>query len=177
MREIYLPPFEAAVKRAGAWAVMTSYNRLNGTFASEHRWLIEEVLRGEWGFDGLVMSDWFGSHSTEPTVNAGLDLEMPGPTRDRGAKLVAAVEAGRGRPRAVRARARRVLRLIERVGGFADPSMPEERAVDDPRAPRAHPPARRGGRGAAEERRHPAARQGGGRRGRARSARTPPRRG
>ena len=52
------------------------------------------MLRGEWGFDGVVMSDWFGSHSTAPTVNAGLDLEMPGPPRDRGAKLVAAVEAG-----------------------------------------------------------------------------------
>ena len=133
LREIYLPPFEAAVKRGGTWAVMTGYNRLNGTFASEHRWLIEEVLRGDWGFDGLVMSDWFGSHSTEPTVNAGLDLEMPGPTRDRGAKLVDAVEAGRVSRETLRARARNVLRLIERVGGFADPSMPAERAVDDPR--------------------------------------------
>jgi beta-glucosidase len=133
LREIYLPPFEAAVKRAGAWAVMTGYNRLNGTFASEHRWLIEELLRGEWGFDGLVMSDWFGSHSTESTVNAGLDLEMPGPTRDRGARLVAAVAAGRVRAETVRARARNVLRLIERVGGFTDPAMPAERAVDEPR--------------------------------------------
>jgi len=133
LREIYLPPFEAAVRRAGAWAVMTGYNRLNGTFASEHRWLIEQVLRAEWGFDGLVMSDWFGSHSTEDSVNAGLDLEMPGPTRDRGTKLVAAVEARRVRPDMVRARAKNVLRLIERVGGFADPAMPEERAVDDPR--------------------------------------------
>jgi beta-glucosidase len=111
---------------------MTGYNRLNGTFASEHRWLIEEVLRGEWGFDGLVMSDWFGSHSTEPTVEAGLDLEMPGPTRDRGPALVAAVEAGRVDRDTVRARARAVLGLIERVGGFADPSMPEEQAVDEP---------------------------------------------
>ena len=132
LREIYLPPFEAAVKRGGAWAVMTSYNRLNGTFTSEHRWLLEEVLRTEWGFDGLVMSDWFGSHSTEATVNAGLDLEMPGPTRDRGERLVAAVEAGRVGRETVRTRARNVLRLIERVGGFADPSMPEERAVDAP---------------------------------------------
>ena len=85
------------MKRAGAWAVMSSYNKLNGTYTAEHRWLLTEVLRDEWGFDGLVMSDWFGSRSTAPTVNAGLDLEMPGPARDRGAKLVAAVDGGRGR--------------------------------------------------------------------------------
>jgi beta-glucosidase len=132
LREIYLPPFEAAVKRAGLMAVMTSYNRLNGTFTSEHRWLLAEVLRGDWGFDGLVMSDWFGSHATAETVNAGLDLEMPGPTRDRGARLVAAVEAGAVAPETIRARARAVLRLIERVGGFADPVMPAERADDRP---------------------------------------------
>ncbi|MBP0651164.1 hypothetical protein J8J40_29330, partial [Mycobacterium tuberculosis] len=86
----------------------------------------------DWGFDGLVMSDWFGSHSAAPTVNAGLDLEMPGPTRDRGAKLLAAVAAGEVTRETVRARARAVLQLIERVGAFADPSMPEERAVDRP---------------------------------------------
>ena len=81
---------------------MTAYNKLNGTFASEHPWLLTEVLRRQWGFDGLVMSDWFGSHSTAATVNAGLDLEMPGPTRDRGAKLVAAVRAGEVSEQAVR---------------------------------------------------------------------------
>ncbi len=96
LREVYLAPFEAAVKRGGAWALMSSYNRLNGTFTAEHPWLLTEVLRGDWGYDGAVMSDWFGSHSTAPTVNAGLDLEMPGPPRDRGAKLVDAVDAGRG---------------------------------------------------------------------------------
>jgi beta-glucosidase len=132
LREIYLPPFEAAVKRAGAWAVMTAYNKVNGTFASEHRRLITEILRQEWGFDGLVMSDWFGSHSTAPTVNAGLDLEMPGPTRDRGAKLVAAVEAGEVATATVRERARNVLRLIDRVGAFEDPEIRPERAIDRP---------------------------------------------
>ena len=94
LREVYLRPFEAVVKRAGTWAVMSSYNKLNGTYTAEHRWLLTEVLRDEWGFDGVVMSDWFGSRSTAPTVNAGLDLEMPGPARDRGAKLVAAVSEG-----------------------------------------------------------------------------------
>src|SRR5690606_32564789 len=75
LREIYLIPFEWAVKKAGTKGVMTAYNKINGTFASEHNWLLTDVLRGEWGFDGIVMSDWFGSHSTAPTVNAGLDLE------------------------------------------------------------------------------------------------------
>eukprot|EP01032_Pedospumella_encystans_P035622 gene35622-40296_t len=78
------------------------------------------------------MSDWFGSHTTEASVIGGLDLEMPGPTRDRGDKLVAAVREGRVPAETVRAAARRILLLLERVGAFADPSMLEERAVDRP---------------------------------------------
>ncbi|MGB8293499.1 MAG: glycoside hydrolase family 3 N-terminal domain-containing protein, partial [Rhizobium ruizarguesonis] len=70
LREIYFPPFEQAVRRAGVMAVMSSYNRLNGTYTSEHEWLLTKVLREEWGFDGIVMSDWFGSHSTAETINA-----------------------------------------------------------------------------------------------------------
>jgi beta-glucosidase len=132
LREIYLLPFEAAVKRAGAWAVMSGYNKLNGIYASENRRLLTEILRQEWGFDGLVMSDWFGSHSTAATVNAGLDLEMPGPTRDRGEKLVAAVHAGEVTAATVRERARNVLRLIERVGAFDDPGLHAEQAIDRP---------------------------------------------
>lgn len=132
LREVYLLPFEAAVKEAGVWAVMSGYNRLNGTFASESHWLLTQVLREEWGFDGLVMSDWFGSHSTAPTVNAGLDLEMPGPTRDRGAKLVAAVQAGEVSAATLRERAGNVLRLIERVGAFEEPAIAPEEAIDRP---------------------------------------------
>jgi len=132
LREIYLPPFEAAVKQAGVQAVMSSYNRLNGTYTSEHHWLLTQVLREEWGFDGIVMSDWFGSHSTAPTVNAGLDLEMPGPTRERGEKLVAAVKSGEVKAETIHAAARRILVLLERVGAFADGSMYEEQAVDRP---------------------------------------------
>ena len=132
LRELYLPPFEAAVKRAGVRAIMSSYNRLNGTFTSEHDWLLTQVLRVEWGFEGIVMSDWFGSHSTAPTVNAGLDLEMPGPTRDRGAKLVAAVKAGEVPAEKVRESARRMLELIRWTGAFNDPEMHAERAEDRP---------------------------------------------
>ncbi len=132
LREIYLPPFEAAVKAADAYAVMSSYNRLNGTFTSEHKTLLGDLLKEEWGFSGVVMSDWFGSHSTVPTVEAGLDLEMPGPTRDRGAKLVAAVRSGDIDAAKVREAARRVLTLIERVGGFDKPAIPAEQAIDRP---------------------------------------------
>ncbi|KEA09372.1 beta-glucosidase [Rhizobium rhizogenes] len=132
LRELYLPPFEAAVKRASVMAVMTSYNRLNGTFTSEHPWLLQQVLRDEWGFDGIVMSDWFGSHSTIETINAGLDLEMPGPARDRGDKLVQAVMDGKVDAETVKAAARRILVLLERVGAFADSTMHDERAEDRP---------------------------------------------
>jgi len=132
LREIYLPPFEAAVKTAGAFAVMSSYNRLNGTFTSEHKALLTDLLKEEWGFPGIVMSDWFGSHSTTPTIEAGLDLEMPGPTRDRGDKLAAAVRMGEVKAEKVRDAARRVLTLIERAGGFEAPDIPAEQAIDKP---------------------------------------------
>lgn len=132
LREIYLPPFEAAVKKAGVWAIMSSYNRLNGVWTSENRWLLTELLREEWGYDGIVMSDWFGSHTTEASVIGGLDLEMPGPTRDRGEKLVSAVREGRVPADTVKSAARRILLLLERVGAFADPSMADEKAIDRP---------------------------------------------
>src|SRR5207245_2313852 len=76
LREIYLPPFEAAVKDAHVWAVMAAYNKLGGIFASEHPRVLTHLLRNEWGFDGVAMSDWFATHSTDAAVNAGLGLEM-----------------------------------------------------------------------------------------------------
>ncbi len=131
LRELYLLPFEAAV-RAGVWAVMCSYNRLGGTYTSEHERLLTDILRGEWGFDGLVMSDWFATHSTAPPVNAGLDLEMPGPTKFRGEKLLEAVENGSADRAAVARSAERLLKLLGRVGAFENPDIPEERADDRP---------------------------------------------
>lgn len=130
LRELYLLPFERAVKEAGVWAVMTSYNRIDGTFASNHRRLVTDVLRKEWGFDGMVMTDWFAEHETVAGVQAGTDLEMPGPTRHRGAALVHAVNEGRLPALAVRECARRVLQLMQRVGSFADPVIPAERSED-----------------------------------------------
>lgn len=77
LNEIYFPPFRAAVKEANVFAVMSSYNKLNGFYASENKTLLTEVLKNRWGFQGIVMSDWGAVHSTVPTINAGLDLEMP----------------------------------------------------------------------------------------------------
>ncbi len=132
LREIYLLPFEAAVKTAGTWAIMSAYNKLNGTYCAENHWLLTKVLRDDWNYTGIVMSDWFGSRSTAPTINAGLDLEMPGPTRDRGDKLIKAVEAGEVMPETVRESALRMLRLMERTGGLEATRVEEERAEDLP---------------------------------------------
>ncbi|MBU1174790.1 MAG: glycoside hydrolase family 3 C-terminal domain-containing protein [Alphaproteobacteria bacterium] len=130
LREVYLVPFEAAVKSAGTFAVMSAYNKVNGTYAAENRWLLTKVLREDWGYDGIVMSDWFGSRTTAPTINAGLDLEMPGPTRDRGQKLIDAVARGEVAPETVRASALRMLRLFARTGALDATAEQPERADD-----------------------------------------------
>ena len=132
LREIYMPPFEAAVKRAGTWALMTSYNRLNGTFVSERAEIVNGVLKSEWGFEGVVMSDWAATHTTAEALNAGLDLEMPGPGVHRREKLIAAFQSGVVRAPAIREAARRILRLIDRAGEFDNPDAPAERAEDLP---------------------------------------------
>ena len=80
IREIYLKAFETAIKEGKPGAVMSSYNRVNGTFACENKWLLTDVLRTEWGFDGIVMSDWGGTHDRIAGIRSGEDLEMPGDT-------------------------------------------------------------------------------------------------
>src|SRR6266568_137642 len=132
LREIYLPAFEAAVKEADTWTVMAAYNKLNGTFCSENPELLTRILKEEWGWNGLVMSDWFATHSTALAANAGLDLEMPGPTAWRGEKLVKAVQNGEVSEAAIDDEAARVLHLIERSGAFEHPEIPEEQAIDRP---------------------------------------------
>jgi beta-glucosidase len=116
LHEVHLPAFEAAVGEARVWALMTAYNRVNGTYCGEQPDLIGRVLRGRWGFDGLVMSDWFGTHSTVPAAQAGLDLEMPGPSAWLGPTLAAAVRAGEVEESVVDTQVRHVLGLMERVG-------------------------------------------------------------
>ncbi|MCX7911858.1 MAG: glycoside hydrolase family 3 C-terminal domain-containing protein, partial [Dehalococcoidales bacterium] len=118
IREIYFPSFEAAVKEAHSWALMCSYNRVNGVHASENRWLLREVLKVEWGFDGVVVSDWFATHSTVPAANAGLDVEMPGPPRYFGKALVDAVRRGEVAEAEIDDKVRRLLRLMARTGAL-----------------------------------------------------------
>ncbi len=94
MREIYLPAFEIAVKEAQPWTIMNSYNRINGTYASQNEWLQQQVLRGEWGFEGLTVTDWGASVDRIPGLKAGTDLEMPtsGPLNTK--RIIAAIKDG-----------------------------------------------------------------------------------
>jgi beta-glucosidase len=132
LRELYLVPFEAAVREAGAWGVMSAYNRLNGTYCSEHEWLLTTVLRDEWGFDGFVISDWFGTHSTAPAANAGLDLEMPGSPQWFGSALSKAVESGEVERATVERMVERLKVLADRTGATAGVGGGAPGSVDDP---------------------------------------------
>jgi beta-glucosidase len=116
LREIYLPGFEHVVTRARPWTVMCAYNRINGTYASEHSWLLTDVLRGEWGFDGLVMSDWGAVHDRVAALAAGLDLEMPPDLGVSDAAIVAAVRAGELDEALLDQAVGRVLQLVDRAG-------------------------------------------------------------
>ncbi len=94
LRELYLRGFEIAVREGRPWTVMTSYNLLNGEHTGESKWLIDTVLRGEWGFDGLTMTDWMATFDRPEGIRAGLDLEMPGGAGLWDARVIAAVESG-----------------------------------------------------------------------------------
>ncbi|OKK19430.1 beta-glucosidase [Streptomyces sp. CB00455] len=116
LRELYLAPFEAIVTGARPWGVMTAYNQVNGTTMTEHRHLVNEVLRGEWGFDGCNVSDWMAARSTTGAIEGGLDVAMPGPRTVYGPALAEAVRAGVVPGPAVDGAVRNVLRLAARVG-------------------------------------------------------------
>ena len=116
LRELYLAAFEDAITEARAWLVMSSYNSINGTTASENK-LLETPLSTEWGFDGVVVSDWTGVRSVD-AANAHQDLEMPGPVGHWGPKLLAAVNDGRVSREAILEKVTRILRLAARVGSL-----------------------------------------------------------
>ncbi|PKP81649.1 MAG: beta-D-glucoside glucohydrolase [Alphaproteobacteria bacterium HGW-Alphaproteobacteria-18] len=116
LREIYLAVYEPVIRRANPWTVMGAYNKVNGVFACENEFLLEQVLKGEWGYDGVVVSDWGATKTTAEAANHGMDLEMPGPARHFGAKLVEAVRNGDVSQAVVDDHARRLLRLIIRCG-------------------------------------------------------------
>ncbi|MEX0783412.1 MAG: glycoside hydrolase family 3 C-terminal domain-containing protein [Dehalococcoidia bacterium] len=135
LREIYLAPFEAAVKEAGVKAVMAAYNDINGVQACEHVELNEGVLRGEWGFEGLIISDWWAVKGTARAAIGGLDVEMPGPGRFWGhGRLADAVAEGEVPEAVVDAKVRRVLSFLEWAGGIGNelPGDVQEGSVDRP---------------------------------------------
>lgn len=119
LRELYLAPFEAITTEGGAWAVMASYNSVDGTTLTESP-LLRDVLKHEWGFDGVVVSDWTAARSTEASARAGLDLVMPGPDGPWGDALVKAVQEGKVPEEAIDDKVRRLLRVAARTGALAD---------------------------------------------------------
>ncbi len=114
LRELYLAGFEHVVRTAAPWAVMASYNLVNGTYATDNRWLLTEVLREQWGFDGLVMSDWGATNDRVAGIRAGMDLEMPGSKGAFDAGVRAAVQHGDLTAEQVRVCAERVVALVRR---------------------------------------------------------------
>ncbi|WAO86299.1 Beta-glucosidase [Fusarium falciforme] len=125
LREMHLLPFQLAVKNASPWAFMMAYNKINGIHATENSWLINLVLRQDWGWDGLVMSDWFGTYSTSESLNAGMDLEMPGPSRWRGDLLSWAVMSDKVKKPTIDASVRNLLKLINKVQPWKDDAPKE----------------------------------------------------
>ena len=112
LREIYLPAFEAAVKEGGAMSIMSAYNKVNGQWCSENPRLLTDILKNEWGFPGFVVSDWGAVHSTVPTANAGLDVEMPSGRYLNPDSLLPAVRAGKVSMATIDDKVRRLLRTI-----------------------------------------------------------------
>lgn len=112
LREIYLPAFEKAVKQAQPWSVMCAYNKVNGTFASEHDHLLNEILKNEWGFEGLVVSDWGAVRNRVAALKGGLDWEMPGPQERRVKAVVEAVRSGELDEAVLDESVRRILRIV-----------------------------------------------------------------
>ena len=132
LRELYLRPFERTVKDARAWGIMSSYNKIAGEHAAQNRHLLTDILRDEWGFDGFVVSDWYGVHDAAPAANAGLNLEMPGPVRIYGDKLVSAAERGEVGEAQIDRLVRDMLLLANRVRADERSADVAEQSIDDP---------------------------------------------
>jgi beta-glucosidase len=121
LRELYLLPFEIATQEADPWSMMAAYNDVNGVAATEHDHVINQIVKGEWGYSGLVMSDWFATRTAAAAANGGLDLVMPGADGPWGDALVAAVRTSEVDESVIDEHLRRLLRLAERVGALGTP--------------------------------------------------------
>jgi len=132
LREIYLEPFRIAIRNSNPWAVMSAYNRVNGTYACENDHTLNDILRGEWGYKGIVMSDWFGTYDRE-VPNGGLDLEMPGEARWMSEEVVKrALDDGPLTEEALDGKVRRLLGVLEKAGLFGKHELQPERGEDKP---------------------------------------------
>ena len=127
IREIYFPAYEKAVKESQPWTVMCSYNRINGEFASENEWLLTDVLRKEWGFEGFVVSDWGAVNDRVKGIAAGMDLEMPGSGGDNDRLIVEAVKQGKLPEEKLDLAVERILSVIEK---YIEPKTTEKYVFD-----------------------------------------------
>ncbi|KAL2880327.1 beta-glucosidase [Colletotrichum sp. CLE4] len=132
LREIYLLPFQIAVRDANPASFMTAYNKVNGLHVSEDIGMLQSILRDQWKWQGLVMSDWYGTYSTIEAIEAGLDLEMPGPTRWRGQLVKHALASRKLLPETVDERVRAVLKAVRRAALTGISEGAEERSRDLP---------------------------------------------
>jgi len=132
LREIYLKPFQIALKHANPWALMTSYNRVNGIHVSEDKRLLDDILRKEWGYKGMTMSDWIGVYSTSESIKAGLNLEMPGPSVMRGRAVERALVGGKLFPSDIDNSVRKILELLEHAYASGVPFDGPEEEIDTP---------------------------------------------
>lgn len=130
LREIYLPAFETAVKKAKPWTIMCSYNKINGTYAAENRKYLTEVLKEEWGFDGFVVSDWGAVNDRVPDLKAGLEVEMPGMSRDGDRKIIEAVKDGTLDEKVLDEAVARILRIVFRFTENRDKKAVFDREKD-----------------------------------------------
>ena len=124
LRELYLRPFEMAVREGRALGIMTAYNRLNGRWLVEQPSFLLDILRDEWGFEGLVMTDWFAVVNAGESLASGLDLEMPGPGRSLGSKVVESIQEGRVEEKDLDQAVRRLLGGLDRIGALDAPTQP-----------------------------------------------------
>jgi beta-glucosidase len=129
LHEIYLPAFRAAVVEGGAWTVMSSYNKVNGLWASENPYLLTEVLKEQWGFKGFVVSDWGATHSTAATANAGLDLEMPFGKYFNEEMIKDALDKGEITEAVIDDKVRRLLRVRYLAGHFDEQTPVDESVI------------------------------------------------
>lgn len=132
LRELYLPAFRAAVQEGGAWCIMNAYNKLNGPHCSANSYLLNTVLKGDWGFDGCVMTDWGAAHSALGCAVGGTDLEMPTGAWMSPTKMRALLDAGKITPAIVDEKVRRILRTIIRVGLLDGPKAVDNKVVNCP---------------------------------------------